>query len=487
MIGPDVTIAACRTGPVGAALLLAAVACASPQGSSDVDAAPDGGDAAGVDDGVADGEAADGETADSADDAAADGEVVETLAGTLALVAQDVPLTPVGSARQPDVAFHGGADAFVAAYTWVLPDAPTPRFRIEVRAVTVDDRGTPAASAPLLVDGDAIPHDAGDVAVAAPPVGADAPALVAWTDDRSAAGAAGAIEIYGRLLAVTGGGAAAVAAVGEPFVVSGVPGTNELVPAAAWDAGAGRFLVAWGDERERGIRDPDARVVFARTVSPAGELGPEVRVGDEGLFQTYPQVASCGTGVFLVAYTDYYVDGPTLVSRYRGRLHDAATGAPLSGAVTYGEAAGLAQETFGLACNRRTGGWVVAWTVPGPPSIKQVATAVLTPEGLVAAGPTVVTAQPDGARAPRLAWVHAVNGGVLSPLAQDSTFGYLLELDPAGAPASPLHTLTPVAPSLGTHWSAVAAHGTRPLALALMTLDYQRVHATVLLGGAVLP
>jgi len=393
----------------------------------------------------------------------------------------------VGGARQPDLAFHGGADAFVAAYTWVLPDTPTPRFRIEVRAVTVDALGTPAASAPLMVDGDAVRHDAGDVAVAAPPGGAGAPALVLWTDDRSDPGAPGALEIYGRLLGVAGGAAPAVTAAGEPFVVSGVAGSNESVPAAAWDAAAGRFLVAWGDERERGIRDPDARVVFARTVSPAGELGPEVRVGDDGLFQTYPQVASCGTGVFLVAYTDYVMDGPTLVSRYRGRLFDATTGAPLSDAVTCGEAPGLAQEPPGAACNRRTGEWAVAWTVPGPPSIKQVATAVLTPAGAVAVGPTAVTAQPDGARAPRLAYVHAVNGWVSSPLAQDSTFGYLLELDPAGAPASPMHPLTPLAPSLGTHWSALAAHGTRPLALAVMTLDYQRVHATVLLGAASLP
>jgi len=86
----------------------------------------------------------------------------------LRVARRDVPLTPVGSVRQPAVCFHAGADAFATAYTWVLPASPTPRFRVEVRAVTLSSDGTPTASAPLLVDGDSAPHDAGDPRIAAP-------------------------------------------------------------------------------------------------------------------------------------------------------------------------------------------------------------------------------------------------------------------------------------------------------------------------------
>ena len=460
-------------------LALALVACACASGTE------------GPTDGPADGEvvADDGPFVDDGLDEAgteSDGESPSTLAGTLTVAALDAPLTPVGSARQPEVAFHGAADAFVAAYSWVLPDIPTPRFRVEVRAVTVDAAGTPRASDPLMVDGDFVPHDALDVAVAAPSGGDAGPAFVVWNDDRASPGTAGFLEIYGGLVAVTGGSTPAVAALGAPFVVSDVPGTNESVPAAGWDRTAGVFLAAWGDDRERGVRHEDARVVYARTVAPSGTLGPELRLGDDGLFQTSPQIAACDTGRFLVAWTDYVVEGPTLTSRYRGRLLDGRSGA-LSDIVTWGEAPGLAQEPFGVACNRRTGGWAAAWTVPGSPSFKQVATAVLAADGTVTAGPTVVTAQADGARSPRLAWLRATNSYVLSPLAQDSTFGYVLELDPEGAAASAPRALTPTAPGLGTHWSAVASHSSRPLALVVMTLDYQRVHATTLLGSAVLP
>ena len=74
-------------------------------------------------------------------------------------------------------------------------------------------------------------------------------------------------------------------------------------------------------------------------------------------------------------------------------------------------------------------------------------------------------------------------GLLLSPLDLE----LVAEWERRGVPASVVHALTPVAPVLGTHWSAVAAHTSLPLALAVMTLDYQRVHATVLLGQSTLP
>lgn len=395
----------------------------------------------------------------------------------LRVARRDVPITPAGSVRQPSVCFHAGADAFATAYTWVLPAAPTPRFRVEVRAVTLSADGAPAASAPLLVDGDAPPHDAGEPRIAAPDR-PDLPALVVWIDDRSAPGARGAIELYGRLVRL-GGGPPSVSPAGEPFAISQRPGSDEHLPGVAWDAAAGSFLVAWADDRERGARHEDARVIYARRVAPDGRVGPELRVGDEGLFQTAPSVASCGDGRFLVTWTDYRAEGRTLVTRARGRILDARTGEARTAIALWGEAPSVPQDPVAAQCAPGGDGWVVAWSVGGPPSVRQVRVARLTRDGALDGEPAAPSALADGARAPDLG-VATTGQTVLTTLAQDSPYGYASVLgDDVRAPTTST-PLTPAAPRLGTFWASVAASSRRAEALVVMTLDYDRLHATTL-------
>lgn len=405
-----------------------------------------------------------------------------TLAGTLAVIAQDVSLTPVGSARPPDVGFHARAGAYVTAYTWVLPG---PAFRTEVRALTVDATGMVHVSSPVTADGDGFPHDAQDAAIAVPADGADVPALAIWDDSRHDPG--GSQEIFAAFVRATGGDAPTVALSGAAFDVSMRAATTQVLPAGAWDGAAMHFLVVWADDRERGVRDPDARVIFGRTVAADGTLGAESRIGDDMLFQTFPQVASCGSGRALVVWTDYRTESPGhLVTQYRGRLVDTATGTPVSPIVQYGEDSMIPPDVPAVACDSRHGTWLVGWTAHGPPSSKQVVVTPVAADGTPGA-PVVVTAQPDGARAPRIAYVRGTNGWALAHLAQDSTAGYVLELDPFAHAASPDHPLTPAPPPLGTFYAGIAAHPTLAEAVVVMTLDYDRVDATVLRGPTSLP
>lgn len=416
----------------------------------------------------------------TADSPAVDATTSDAVAAAPARVTRrDVAITPVGSVRQPAVAHHGGADAFVTAYTWVIPDAPTPRFRIEARAITLGPDGTPIPSAPVTVDGDTVRHDAGDPAIAAPDV-AGAPALVVWIDDRADPGGRTSIEVYGRFVRVTGGASPRAELAGDPFVISQHPGSNEYLPAVAWDAAAGMFLVAWADDRERGARDEDARVVYARLVSPDGHVGPEQRVGDGVLFQTNPTVASCGDGRFLVGWADYRREGAVLVSQARGRVLDARTAATVGAIQLWGEARDHPQDLTPTQCAPDRDGWIVAWGVAGPPSLRQLRVGRLNPDGSLRGAPWAASAQPDGARAASLAVLPATGQTVATFLAQDSTAGYVVALAPGATSLAGPTQLTPTQPRLGTFWAAVAASARRPEALAVMTLDYDRLHATSL-------
>lgn len=394
----------------------------------------------------------------------------------LQVAQRDIEVTPVGGVRQPSVCFHPASDAFVTAYTWVIPDTPTPRFRVEARALTVGAGGSLAVSSPLQVDGELPPHDAGDVAVAASgePGG---PALVVWVDDRSGPGRRGTIDVYGRFVRPTGGASPAVASEGVVFDVSQRAGSDEALPAVAWDASVGAFLVAWADDRERGVRDEDARVVFARFVSPDQRLGPEQRIGDAMYFQTNPSVASCGDGRFLVAWTDYRREAGVLISQARGRLLDARTGTGLGPIWLWGEAPGTSQDLVAAQCAPDRDGWWIAWGVGGPPSSRQLRVARLAGNGSLR---TLFepSAQLDGARAARLAAVPATGQVILTQLAQETTSGYARVLPPGATMFPPATPLTPTAPRLGTFWSSVAASTRGAAAVAVMTLDYDRLRAT---------
>lgn len=88
---------------------------------------------------------------------------------------------------------------------------------------------------------------------------------------------------------------------------------------------------SWSDDcEEKTVKD--GRLVYGRTVSESGELGPEVRLGGTSLWQTGAAVAdSGGGGRFLVAWGDYDLT-PGIDAGYRARLVDAQ-GQPVVGPV----------------------------------------------------------------------------------------------------------------------------------------------------------
>lgn len=438
-------------------LVVALVGCSTPLAPRTADA---GADAAASDAGA---------RPDAAGDAPAPGDDAAVLDVPLGVAARDVAITPVGSARVPDVAFDARDDAYVVVYTWV----PGPEFRTEARVVTIGADGTPSASPPLTVDELASPsHNSAEATIAVPDAASSAPALAVWSDDRLSGGS-GQLEIYGQFLDLAPSGATRH---GDPFRVSNVDVTNESLPDVVW-MGSG-FYVAWADDRERGVRDADARVVYGRTVSTTGALGPELRLGDDTLFQTYPQLERCGDRV-LAAWTDYLAPGGPLVIQYRARLLDAASGDPIGGIFVIAGDAMVSPDPPALACDPRDGSWRVAWTGTGPPSTKQVRLARVAHDGVVSAE-TTITGETAGGGSPRLAWIAPTHGLVLSWHAQDSMFGWARELAGDGAPRGAVEPLTPSEPTLGTFWTAVAAHDTRAEALVAATLDYDRVSVTVL-------
>lgn len=395
--------------------------------------------------------------------------------GPLQVARRDLELSSTNGPRQPSVCFHPASDAFVTAYTTVA-GSPTTRARIEARALTVGAGGALTVGASWPVDGDDPPHDASDPAVAASGE-ASGPALVVWSDDRSGPGRRGALTVYGRLVRPAGGAAPTVSAASVVFDVSQRADGDESLPTVAWDASVGAFLVAWADDRERGVRDEDARVVFARYVSPDQRLGPEQRIGDAMLFQTNPAVASCGDGRFLVAWTDYRREGGTLVRQVRGRLLDARNGTGAGPIWLWGEAPGAPQDLVAVQCAPDRDGWWIAWGVGGPPSTRQLRVARLASSGSLRTlfEPSM---QPDGARSPRLAVVPSTGQVVLTQLAQDGPLGYATVLAP-GATSFPSATpLTTGAPRVATYGAAIAASTRDATAVAVVALDHERLRAT---------
>lgn len=390
--------------------------------------------------------------------------------GPLSLASRDVPVTPVGSVRVLDVVFDETTSAYVVVYTWVEPG---PEFRTLARTIRLDAAGTAIPSAAVTIDPLASPaHNSADPAIAMGPGGTG---LVVFSDDRLGAGS-GQLEIYGQRIVVATADAPP-ALDGAPFRISNVDVTGEALPAVAWTGAA--FFVAWADDRERGVRHEDARAVYGRTVAVDGSLGAELRLGDDTLFQTYPQVSRCGARM-LVAWTDYVdAGGGVLVTQYRARILEAATATPLEAPLVVAAIPSIPPDPPALACDESTGGWRIAWTAAGPPNIRQIGTASVSSDGVVTDARTI-TDRPDGALAPRLTRVRATGGWALSFHAQDTYFGYVTELDAAGAPIGAPLTLTEAAPRIGTFWTSIAASRTAPEVLVLTTLDYDRIGATVL-------
>ncbi|MCK6530281.1 hypothetical protein L6R50_22910 [Myxococcota bacterium] len=433
-------------------------------------AGPPGGDDDGADDDGADDDGADD---DGADDDGADDDATEpeSLAGTYhpALLSYEVT-TPsdVASVRSSPVAWDPVTGAFVVVYGWVEDG----RFRTRAVALDWDGAGL-RTSEHIQVEVVVATQDSLEREVAAA-TGDESRLLAVWEDTRLGNGW-GYREVYGRFLTV--GEGPTLAPVGEDFPISGLPDLEEYLPAVAWDEGAGLFYVAWSDDRDG---DPDGRRLFGRTVGRDGSLGPEARLGPEtSYWQVGASVAgSGGRGRFLVVWGDFDLPGGSIDAGYRARVVDGAMGQPVSEVITLTRYGDLLYDRPAVAWQPWAGGWLVAWTLP-----YTVRSSWISFDGELLSTGDVLVDDELGAGMPFLAYAPATHSFALTYHSWWSYDAWLQELDPQGRPVGEATSVNAATPWLGTFWQPVAASGTEAEVLAVPSIDYQRITASVFLGG----
>ncbi len=119
-------------------------------------------------------------------------------------------------------------------------------------------------------------------------------------------------DLYGVLLR-----GADARPLGPVFTVASAAG-NQSSAAIAFEAGDNRFLVAWYDSRR--VSASDHTDIYARLISPAGDLSPESRISDQSAagVRGRPGIARGGRGAMVV-----WEDARKAESRHRriyGRL-----------------------------------------------------------------------------------------------------------------------------------------------------------------------
>lgn len=280
-------------------------------------------------------------------------------------------------------------------------------------------------------------------------------------------------EVMGQFLKVSSSGS--VAQEGSSFAITKRPGQHEYTPSAAWDAGAKKFFVSWSDDREEKTVK-DGRLVYGRTVSESGELGPEVRLGGTSLWQTGAAVAdSGGAGRFLVAWGDYDLT-PGIDAGYRARLVDAQ-GQPVGPVIDLARFGDHIFDPVSIAWQPCKQAWLVAWMKQ-----EKIFGSWVALDGKVTQENLTLGEHAEGAGAARLLWVPRSKSFALTFHAWKTENAFLQELDDAGTRTGPTKDVNPKMPTLGTFWHPVAARPDRAELVVFPSVNYAEQTASVFAG-----
>lgn len=384
-------------------------------------------------------------------------------AGTYANAMLDFPIV-VRNVREHAVAydaFNGGG------YVITFIDASGAGgigFRIQALNLRVNPE--PVVGQELALD-DAISgeHYSAECALSAGPEGTF---LAAFKGYRQVpAGAAHQNHIYGQLIrASTDGG---LERVGGNFVIS-AGSINEQLPCVGWDEPTQSYFVAWSSPRELALRD-DGLVLFGRTVSPAGALGPELRLGASESGQRRCSVRG-GRGSFLVGSDDYLpVGAQGFDTVYRAHLVAGGVVTPVLPVTRVGM---VIPDPVGLAYNARNDEWMMATALN-----RTIRVSIYTPDGGTRVVDRVAATPPEGAGVPHVAWSPVTNSYLLTWHAWFSNDAAAIEVDPDGRAVGPLLQLNTVAPPNGTYLTPVAASTRSGEFLVVMMKDFSRLRGTV--------
>lgn len=353
-------------------------------------------------------------------------------------------LVNAASVRSSAVVWSG--EQWVSVYT-----AVTDYHRIYASAVVATESGMTVEAPVLVADGaygsfepEIAASDAGDL-------------LAVYEDDRVGFGTC-CREIYART----------ISAAGQPteqsFNLTNQPSVEEYQPSVGWDSDV--WFVAWSDDRE--YAGDDRRLLYGRAVGKDGELGSEIRIGGESLWQVYSSVSgSGGAGRFLVVWGDYDpVDG-SLDCGYRARLVDTQgnlVGEPI-------EIARIGNQVYdrpSVAWNPWREAWLVVWMRP-----YTIEGTWIFLDGRVEHLGTLVDEE-VGSGAAKLTYSGTTNSFLLAWHAWWSYDGFVSTLDADGLVVGEKLPINLTTPPLGTFWVPIAANDAGE-ALATPSLDYARI------------
>lgn len=288
-------------------------------------------------------------------------------------------------------------------------------------------------------------------------------------------------DIFGQLLRAEASGG--LSAVGRNFAISTGNPASLWNPCVAFDEASGSFLVGWGDDRESAQR-ADGRVAFARTVSPSGALGSEVRLEGTDLWQDACSVSG-GAGRFLIVWSDYLpAGGRALDIAYKARLLTAQ--GPVAPAFTLSRIGNVPPDPPAVAFNRRQGEWLVAFSERGG-GAREIRAAIVRSDGSVRRTALLAGTHPEGAAAPYAAYSAATNSYLLTFHSMTTTDAFGQELTPDGDRMGGPVSLNNAPPVNGTYFMPIAASTTTGAFLTLLSQDWARIRGTLFVSPNRLP
>jgi hypothetical protein len=278
-------------------------------------------------------------------------------------------------------------------------------------------------------------------------------------------------EVMGQFLHIDANGAPSTD--GPSFSVTTRPNGHEYTPSVDWDSAANTFFVSWSDDREE-ASVPDGRLVFGRTVSATGALGPEVKLGGTSRWQTGAAVAgSGGNGRFLVAFGDYDSVNGGIDSGYRARVVDE-NGQAVSEIIEIARFGDKTIDPVSIAWQPCAKEWLIAWRVD-----QTVYGSFVQLDGSGSKDHFLIGVHPEGAGAPRLRWLPATGGFGLTFHAWTTENAFFQLLGAGGELEGTPVSINVEKPPLGTFWHPLAARPDRAELLITPVLDFERVTASV--------